>query len=130
MSFKIRQYVQNTISTTGSNTVLIGPIDISDMANMSIIYQNDHTAVGFINMAVQVSAFQEISGTQGADNFVDIDSGIIRVNSALGASSSFLAPAFDSAYKYLRILGATSSIVSASITQGLRITIQGLQKFQ
>lgn len=114
-------YPFNAVATAVS--VLTDPIDISHLDKYAILFQNDNTGIAFDNLIVQASLdSHDPSAADAAQNWVTVNSAIIPVPSALGATAAVLTSAINNSYRYLRFLGNTSATVSFNTT---KVTIAG-----
>lgn len=122
---------QGTIATA-TTTVLAGPIDISTFETFSLLFQNQNTSVGILNLDVQV-AFDASANvnSDSAPNFVSIPTSSLPLPSAtaiggtaLPTSSSYMTSAITNAWHWLRVLGGASAAGAGTF----RVTVGGMTR--
>lgn len=126
MSFRFESeiYYSTVATTTSTNSVLIGPVCVRNLEGFSIIYQNNHTAIAFLDL--QVQACHDPSGTAAnvPPNWVQIPTATLPQPSALGATASVLTARINNGWDFIRVVGITSATASAGT---LRISVGGFQ---
>jgi hypothetical protein len=126
LNFKtVRKVSENAIGTA-SLGVVVGPIDVRNFDEFSVVYQNNNTAIGFLNMSVQACPGDQpfTSAVNAAPNWVTLSTAILEVPSALGPTASFRSSRVDNVYGYIRILGQTSATASVGTFQ---VVVEGKQ---
>lgn len=129
--FRVEKLLNQAEITTATSTapgVIVGPVDVSGFERFCLQFQNANTAIGFLDLRVE-AGFDIESASFGAGsaarNWNQVNSAIIPVNSALGASSTFLTSQVNNVYQYLRVVGATSQTAAVGT---FRLIIAGVPR--
>lgn len=126
-SFKTIKRVSDQAISTSVNNIVITPIDIRNFESFSVLFQNNNTAIGFLNMFVQVApGDQQSTAANVPSDWVAISTAIMEVPSALGATASIRTSRVVNAYGYMRVIGFTSSTASPGL---LTVKVEGKQIF-
>lgn len=89
--------------TTANNGVVIGPIDISRFSKYSVVYQNNNTAITFLNMLVEVAMDASGSEADQALNWGLVNTATLPQPSALGATAAVFTTSVDNCFNWLRV---------------------------
>lgn len=108
---KIRKYNDVTIGTA-TTSVIVSPLDISDLRTFAVSYHNHLTAIAFLDMIVQVAHYTDASAADTPPVWVAIPTTTLSVPSALAPTASVITPVVTNAWNYLRVLGRTSQTAS------------------
>lgn len=124
MSYIKQVYPSTAINTT--TTVFVQRIPVEHYERFCLHFKNANTAIAFLNMQVQ-AAINTTADSQAsvAQDFVDVNTGIIPVPSALGPTASVLTSGILNCYRYLRIIGHTSQTAGATT---VTVTVGGFRR--
>lgn len=120
-----RKYIGEATVTAGT-PVIIGPIDVSHLRNFALMYQNNNTAIGFLDLQVQAAFDSSGTAADLAPNWAQIPTATLPQPSALGATAVVITPSIDNAYKWIRLVGRTSS---TAVQGKLVVTVAGIERF-
>ena len=111
--------------TTASDSIILGPIDISIYDKFSVSYLNLASAA-LLDCVVQVAVGPH-GNTASSLVYVNANSSTIPAPSALGASAGFNTSAVDNAYRYMRIKAHVSSTAVAD-NRVIAVTVGGFAR--
>ncbi len=124
MGFFRREF-PSVAHTATALSVLVEPIDVSNMEKFAICFNNSNTAISATNIVLQYGWFSNLSGTED-NRWVNISTASIPVPSGLNPSETFFTSAIENAHKYIRALG----ILETTATQGsIQLRITGFERF-
>jgi len=126
MALTYSRVFELSTAVTTANTVLVGPIDIKNFDAFSIIYQNNDTAAGFIELIAQVAVDPSETAADTPPNWVALSTATLEAPSALGATSVAVSSRVDNAWAHLRFLGA---VCQTAINTTLKISVTGFNRF-
>lgn len=99
----------NVALPTTTSTIIIGPVDIGNFDDFSVLFQNYNTAIGFIGMQLQGSYDGSGTAADQPSQWFNIPTATLAQPSALGPTATVWTTAVSpNTIKYLRVIGATS----------------------
>jgi len=112
--------------TTATASLILGPIDIRGFDKFSVYFQNNLTAIAFLDMKVQVAADPSGTAANLAPNWVNLSTATLEVPSALGATSVAISSRVDNVHGFMRILG---HVCQTAGLQVFRVSVSGFQRY-
>jgi hypothetical protein len=113
--FISKSYFSTQATICATNQVIVGPVDISNLDRYSLMYQNRHTAIAFLDLVVQVSYNASGTAADEPPAWANLNTTTLPCPSALGATATVITTAVDNTFHWLRILGKTATTATAGI---------------
>lgn len=106
-SFHLLEKYNDAELTTAAapGTVIVKPVGISDFDYLTVTFRNHLTAITFLDMTVQVAQYPDSTAADTPPRWVTLNTGILAVPSALGATAVAMSTQVLNCWNYMRILG-------------------------